>query len=148
MDFHADDDFPIAGGTPDELVRCGRSVHELDFRTIVIWDGFGFAQRIAPVKPEKLTPERLKPAAKRLIGLALAEDVGAALDQELHLLRGQRKPGGNGVQDARALRAQLIETQAFEKETDISTIRSAGERLHRHRFSFPDQSLAKIENAA
>ena len=80
----------------------------------------GFAQLIAPVKPEKLAFQRSKPAAKSLIDLALAQRVGAAFDQQIDLLRRQREPRRNRVQDARARRPELVEIDPVDEEADVA----------------------------
>src|SRR5258708_1976650 len=80
----------------------------------------GFAQRMAPVKPEKLTFSWSKPATERLVGPALAQRVGAAFDQKIDLVRRQHEPRRNGVENARARRSELVEIHPIEEEGEIA----------------------------
>src|SRR5258708_4953335 len=85
-----------------------------------MWDGLGFAQWIAPVKLEKLAFRWSKAAPKGLIGLALAQRVGAAFDQEIDLVRRQREPCRHRVEEAGARRAKLIEADPVDRERDVA----------------------------
>src|SRR5882757_8733304 len=60
-----------------------------------------------------------KPAAKRLVGLALAQRVGAALDQEIDLVRRQREPCRDRIEDAGARGRKLIEIHPVDEEIDV-----------------------------
>src|ERR1700730_4028939 len=60
-----------------------------------------------------------KPAAKGLVGLALAQRVGAAFDQEIDLVRRQREPRRNRIEDAGTRRRKLLEIHPIDEEIEI-----------------------------